>query len=223
MLYGALLSGLAKAILLQAETEVSASSKTAVPLARVTALLLDALPNFHEAFWARMIQRVGGWAVPILPPPISDREDDSGRTLTPEEYRKVCGFRSTDETSVAYTARVTGIMTLYFSILVTSSSLSMPMPPNFAFPRYWSYFGRLLSSPGLLKQAVAPQVLTCALEVGGSQANKLWRKQFQKLLRVVLRTLNNETSALLIGGPAVEGRQGRTRVQLEAERILAEP
>ncbi|KAH7108227.1 GLE1-like protein-domain-containing protein [Auriculariales sp. MPI-PUGE-AT-0066] len=222
VLYGALLSALAKAILQQAETEVSASPKTALPLARVVALLLDALPNFHQALWARMIQRAGGWAVPILPPPVSDREDDSNRALTAEEYRKVCGHRTPEESLVEYTARITGIMTFYFTLLVTSTSLSMPLPPNFAFPHYWSYFGRLLGSPGMLKQSVAAQVLTCALEVGGSQANRLWKSQFQKMLRAIQRTINTDATAGLIGGTAVEGRQGRTRLLLEVERVLAE-
>ncbi|KZV86591.1 hypothetical protein EXIGLDRAFT_840647 [Exidia glandulosa HHB12029] len=219
-LYQALLSALAKAILLQAETEVSASNKTAVPLARVTALLLEALPGFSDALWARFIQRAGGWAVPISPPPLSDGEDDVGRTLSPEEYRKVCGFRSNDEALGEYTSRVVGMLTLYFSILVTSSTLSNPLPPQFAFPRLWSYLSRLMCSPGILKHPVAPQAITAALEVGGSQAKRLWGRQFQKLLTVMHKTVSDKATEELVGGPNVEGRQGRTRVQLEAERLL---
>lgn len=221
-LYQALLSALAKSILLQAETEVSASNRTAVPLARVTALLLEALPGFGDALWARFIQRAGGWAVPFPPPPVSDGEDDVGRTLSSEEYRKVCGHRSPEETLGDYTSRVVGMLTLYFSILVTSTALESPLPPQFAFPRLWAYVSRLMCMPGILKHPVAPQALTAALEVGGSQAKRMWGRQFHKLLVVMQKTLSDKTTEEMIGGPNVEGRQGRTRVLLEVERLLKE-
>lgn len=219
-LYTALLSALAKAVLMQAETEVSASNKTAVPLARVTALLLDALPGFGDALWARFIQRAGGWAVPLHPPALSDGEDDVGRKLSAEEYRRVCGYRSAEEPLADYSSRVVGMLTLYFTILVTSSTLSSPLPPRFAFPSLWSYVSRLMCAPEILKHPVAAQALTAALEVGGNQARRLWGKQFHKLLQVTYRTLTTPASEEIIGGPGVEGRQGRTRVLLEVERLL---
>lgn len=191
-----------------------------MPLARVTALLLDSLPGFADALWARFIQRAGGWAVPIPPPPLSDGEDDVGRTLSPEEYRKVCGYRSGEETQGEYTSRIVGMLTLYFSILVTSTSLPNPLPPQFAFPRLWAYISRLMCAPAILKHPVAAQALTAALEVGGSQAKRMWGRQFVKLLAVMHKMLSDKATEEFVGGPNVEGRQGRTRVLLEVERLL---
>src|ERR1700691_1238547 len=67
-IYIPLLSSLAKAILLQAETEVTASKTAAVPLAIVTKNLLGTLPHFEDVLWAKLVQRVGGWGAPTSVP-----------------------------------------------------------------------------------------------------------------------------------------------------------
>jgi hypothetical protein len=67
-IYISLLSSLAKAILLQAETEVTASKSVAVLLAIVTKNLLSGLPHFEGVLLAKLIQDAGGWGVPISIP-----------------------------------------------------------------------------------------------------------------------------------------------------------
>ena len=112
-------------------------------------------------------------------------------------------------------------MTLYFTILHASSTLNEPLPFMFALPRYWTYLSRLLSSPDLLRQPIAPQILASALEVGGRQGLQLWGRQFQKLLIVLHQMLTDKSMAENIGGPNVEGRQGRTKALLELERAAS--
>lgn len=63
-LYLALLSSLAKAFLLQAETEITAKKDTAFPLARLILKIINlGHPMLAEAFMARMVGRTGGWSI----------------------------------------------------------------------------------------------------------------------------------------------------------------
>ena len=151
--YIALLSSLAKAILLQAETEVTAEKRSAIPLAQVTTNLLGALDGFADVFWAKLCQRAGGWPVPIVVP----AKDADGAPFSPEARRKALGYRGEDESLAEYTSRVSGMMRVYFQILVTP--VNQPLDPVVRLPRYWTFFSRMLKEPQLLDSSVAPQVL----------------------------------------------------------------
>ena len=61
-IYHALLSTLAKSILFQAETKATAEIRSTKSLAHVAANLLEALSQFPEVFFAKLVQRarVGG-------------------------------------------------------------------------------------------------------------------------------------------------------------------
>ena len=157
--YFALLSSLAKAILLQAETEVTAEKRSARPLAQVAAHALGALAGFAEAFWAKLVQRAGGWPVPAVVPSV----DIGGRAFAAGERRKALGFRE-EEGFGEYTARVTGLMRVYFHVLCADAGAA-PLEPVFRLPRMWTYFARMLAEPALLKSSVAPSLLhgACAL------------------------------------------------------------
>jgi nucleoporin GLE1 len=148
-LYFSILSALAKAILMQAETEVSARAVTAIPLSKVTIRLLSNITLFPEILYARMVQRTGGWAVPVPVP----KPQGMGEV----EYAKLRGFRSEREPQKDFDTRVIGIMTLYFAIL--TEGVSTPMPMAWAFPRYWTYFARLMSMSVLLRSDMALQII----------------------------------------------------------------
>ncbi|TFK66009.1 hypothetical protein BDN72DRAFT_844855 [Pluteus cervinus] len=60
-LYCAVLSSIAKAIILQAEIEVTANKRSAIALAQVAHNLLSSLPYFTDILCAKLNQRVGGW------------------------------------------------------------------------------------------------------------------------------------------------------------------
>lgn len=152
-MYIALLSSLSKAILLQAETEVTAEKKSAIPLAQVTTNLLMALPGFADIFWAKLCQRAGGWPVPIVVP----AKDSDGTTFTEDARRKALGYRDAEETLAEYTSRVTGMMRVYFQILAIP--VDQPLDPIVRLPRYWTFFSRILKDPQMLESPVVPQVL----------------------------------------------------------------
>ena len=151
-IYFALLSSLSKAILLQAETEVTAEKRSAIPLAQVTANLLGALERFADVFWAKLLQRTGGWPVPYPIPAV----DTDGTIFDQTSLRKALGYRA-DESSSEFTTRVSGMTRVYFHVL--SAPVAQPLDPRFRFPRYWTFFARILSLPQLLDSPVAPEVI----------------------------------------------------------------
>ena len=150
--YHASLSSLAKAILLQAETEVTAEKRSARPLAQLTLNSMNVLDGFSAVFWAKLCQRTGGWAVPAPVP----SQDVDGTPFTPATRVKASGLR--EETSADHTARVAGIMRVYFSLLLIPPS--DPLPREFHMPRLWLFVARLVRQPALLQSSLATELLS---------------------------------------------------------------
>lgn len=150
--YHASLSSLAKAILLQAETEVTAEKRSAKPLAQLTLNSMNALDGFSAVFWAKLCQRTGGWAVPA-PVPLKDAD---GTPFTPSTRMKASGLR--EETSADRVARVAGILRVYFSLLLLPPS--SPLSREFHTPRLWMFIARLVGQPALLQSSLATELLS---------------------------------------------------------------
>ena len=148
----AVLSSLSKAILLQAEVEVTAGKRSAIPLAQVASFFVQNLDRFPQIFYMKLVQRTGGWPIPVRPSP------EEGI-----EYSKLSGFRE-DEGLPEYTSRVAGLMRVYFHILITPTN----QPANVFFrpTMYWTYFSRLMCDRSLLESGpVGPELLAseCSL------------------------------------------------------------
>ncbi|KAF5381578.1 hypothetical protein D9615_005384 [Tricholomella constricta] len=235
-IYKALLSSLSKAILLQAETEVTAEKKSAGPLAKVTFNLLETLDGFAEVFFSKLVQRAGGWPVPYMVPPEDVgggpwKDEDERNKAVDTAQRKAMGFRKGSnggtgddlETASEYNARVSGLMRVYFHILKFPPK-HKPLHPLFKITRYWTWFTRILMDKRLLATAVAAQLIYTALDVMGSHARKIWGHQWNKLLELVYEgvTTGYDTGKI-IGGVSGEGIAARVRIQLEVERILLGP
>lgn len=135
---------------MQAETEVSARAVTAIPLAKVTINILTHVEFFSDVLYARMVQRTGGWAIPM---PVRKPPD-----MSEVDYMKLRGYRTEREGQKEFETRVTGIMTLYFAIL--NSPVSHPLPPLWAPPRFWTYTTRLVSTPVLIRSDLAMQIMS---------------------------------------------------------------
>ncbi|KAF8882102.1 GLE1-like protein-domain-containing protein [Infundibulicybe gibba] len=221
-IYTALLSSLAKAILLQAETEVIAEKRSAQPLGQVTFILLDSLDGFSEIFFAKLVQRTGGWPIPVVVP----NTDTGGQPWKDTADRtKAIGYRKSAtgddlETAAEYGARVSAIMRVYFHILKVPPS-RQPLKPMFQLPRYWTWFARLMGERGLLETAVAPQLIFAALDVMGADAIKIWGHQWIKILALIYEGITTGLgNQKLIGGESSEGTAARARIQMEVERII---
>jgi len=214
---------LAKAILLQAETEVTAEKKSAIPLALVTASLLERLPAFADVFFAKLVQRSGGWPVPSIIP----STDVDGVGWTEATRTKAMGYRTSNdeqESTGEYITRIAGMMRVYF--LVLAAPVEKPLDNMFRLPRYWAYFTRMMNEERLLSTAVAAQVLYAALDVGGMEAKHIWGKQWVKLLEILYEAATvgiGGKSDTLLGGKTPEGKAACVRVQLEIENIVRSP
>jgi nucleoporin GLE1 len=147
------LSSLAKAILLQAETEVTAEKRSARPLAQLALNSMNMLDGFSTVFWAKLCQRTGGWAIPA---PVPSKDAD-GTPFTAVTRMKASGLRE-EETSADHTVRVAGIMRVYFSLLLLPPPA--PLPREFHTSRLWTFVARLVGQPALLQSSLAAQVLS---------------------------------------------------------------
>lgn len=241
-MYAALCSSLAKSILLQAETEVTAEKKSAGPLAQVTFNLLTTLDDaFSEIFFAKLVQRVGGWPIPVVVP----ATDIDGSVPDEAARGKLMGYRkstqSDDTESMAeYMARVAGVMRVYFHVLKIVPR-QRPLHRFFQFPRCWTWFARLMGDKRLLETPVAAQLIysgfhsvcldlsvltmrTAALDVLGSHVLEVWGYQWIKMLALIYEGVTVGFAAgKLIGGLGAEGSAARARVQMEIERIVSVP
>ncbi|KAJ7701459.1 GLE1-like protein-domain-containing protein [Mycena rosella] len=224
MLYTGLLSSLAKTILLQAETEVTAEKKAAIPLAQVAFALLDRLEMFPDIFFAKLVERCGGWPLPCAVPPT----DENGQPWADDAARiKAMGYRRSVQQDVArepiveYMGRVAGVMRLYFHILKIPPQ-TRPMHPMFQLPRCWMWLARILADHALLESVVGAQLIYTALDVLGSHALEVWGHQWVKMLELVYQGVTvGFAEGRFIGGTTAVGMSARTRVQMEVERIMA--
>ena len=85
---------------------MTASERSAGPLAAVTANLLSALPQFANVLWAKTVQRAGGWACASVVP---GNDIDGTPFSNDDARRKALGYRE-GEANAEYGARVAGIM-----------------------------------------------------------------------------------------------------------------
>ncbi|KAJ6584031.1 GLE1-like protein-domain-containing protein [Mycena vulgaris] len=224
MLYTGLLSSLAKIILLQAETEVTAEKKAAIPLAQVAFTLLDRLEMFPDVFFAKLVERCGGWPLPCgVPATDADGQpwpDDAAR-IKAMGYRRSVGDGGGREPVVEYMTRVAGNMRLYFHLLKIPPQ-ARPMHPMFQLPRAWTWFARILGDHPLLESPVAAQLIYTGLDVLGSHALEVWGHQWVKMLELVYQGATvGFAEGRFIGGTTAAGTSARSRVQMEVERIMA--
>ncbi|EPQ51338.1 hypothetical protein GLOTRDRAFT_141097 [Gloeophyllum trabeum ATCC 11539] len=218
-LYYACLSSLAKAILLQAETEVTAEKRSALPLVQVTVNMLSALESFGEIFFAKLCQRSGGWPIPAVVPSV----DVDGTPFDAETRKKAMGYRA-EESQSEFATRLAGMMRVYFAVLV--APVQSPLDKMFQLPRVWTYFARMLSTPQLLSSPIAPSLLHIALDVGGIEAKHVFGKQWVKMMELLYEGVTTGiggASERVLGGSSPEGKAARVRVQLEIERVMSAP
>ncbi|KAI0049374.1 hypothetical protein FA95DRAFT_898238 [Auriscalpium vulgare] len=211
VVYYATLSSLSKIILMQAETEVTAEKRSALPLASLTVNLMSALPSFESVFWAKLVQRTGGWCIPTMAP----SKDIDGTPFSEAEYKKARGYQDGESIS-DYVARIAGIMRVYFAILHQPAPKALDR--MFQLPRFWAYFARTVSQPSLLKSATSTELLSVALDVGGVHAKNVWGQQWIKMLALLYEGVTTGVGGASIGGTS---KAAQVRLQLEIERVMS--
>ena len=156
-LHHALLSSVSKAILRQAETEVTANKAQAGPLARVAMSLIATYPLLGDIFWAKMCESVGCWAAGCEPETLPDEKHDE---LSEKVRVKRWGMRL-EEAQDVQTTRIAGVLRLYFSMLFVSLDIQtqQPLPSQFRPGRFWMYLSQLLNNATMLGRPVAAEAI----------------------------------------------------------------
>ncbi|KAG6900452.1 hypothetical protein C0993_010499 [Termitomyces sp. T159_Od127] len=243
-IYKALLYSLSKAIILQAETEVTAEKSSAKPLATVAFNLLETVKDFGEIFFSKLVQRAGGWPVPYLVPSDEYSGPDQTRLKAAGRARKLAmGYRedgdSEMETLDVYITRISGIMRIYFNILKFKPN-QQPLHPAFQLPRFWMWLTRVLRNKQILELPITPNLIysvypfiallppvlilefTAALDVMDIDGRKIWGRQYNKLLEIIYEGVTTGYEpGKLIGGTSPEAVSARSRVKMTVERVVS--
>lgn len=199
--YYYLLSHAAKALIKQAENEVSAKPEAAFPLARIIlSIMLQGHAAFGTVLFARLVKK-SPWVVPYWPTrstvsPACSNANDKGQSR--EEYEKSTG-RALDESTSDYIRRMSGITRMYFAVLAlplaplvqalnarpTPQQLQALLADPWRLPAAWSWAAGALRAP-MPKYPPTAHLLLVHIEMLGSALLALYgRKQVGKLLAAV--------------------------------------
>lgn len=98
------------------------------------------------------------------------------------------------------------------------------VPGALLLPRLWTWLARLISNPILMRQSVAPHILTAILETSGNIAMMAFKKEMVKLRTMLGRKCvepDQTQDADPLGGTTGEGKAGRVRLSLLLEQWQA--
>lgn len=190
--YTWILNHLSKCLIRQAEQEVAAKQDTAYPLARVVVwLVLLGHVELADVLMARLCKKCP-WAIPAWPARTNDMDEAA--------YRKVMGYKSSEETTENYSNRMNGITAFYFAILQTvptpppgSSSLDIEkIPLHLRSTTLWRWSVRALtpsaSTAGgaFLDHPMCPSIWSVFIEIAGPYAIRLYGRQIRKVFSLLL-------------------------------------
>ncbi|MBW0561293.1 hypothetical protein O181_101008 [Austropuccinia psidii MF-1] len=183
---------LSKALIKQAETEITAKLSTAYPMARlVLGLILVGYQELGDILMARLVKKC--YFVTAYRPVMS-----TGQSMA--EYRKQLGFQpeSQEESGVQYSARMAGILALYAAIAQTDPRDVVPslkdrvaddqiqrIPPQLRLDFSWCWFSYMLKLP-MIQLSSTPQLISTYIEIAGARMYEIYGKQYLKLLSVIL-------------------------------------
>ncbi|GAA5868361.1 hypothetical protein JCM8547_002165 [Rhodosporidiobolus lusitaniae] len=210
------LNHLAKSLVKQAETEVTAKLGTAYPLGRVViGLMTRGHTELGDVLMARLVKKCF-WITGYWPPKQPGQTD--------EAYQKTLGHAppSSSESLVQYSERMSGLVALYASILSTSPLLPPQgpcppthlsnVPPHFRPSAGWRLLVLLLRPP-LVGLEPTPLLLVTVLEIAGQAMLEIYGRQMGKYLEVLLREGVREEKA----GFSEKAKSSRMRLLLALE------
>ena len=167
----------AKKLVLQGQSQVSSSFKTAFPIAAVCAGLWALFPDLGDLLLGHFFAKC-----PYLAPLYLPKTDK----ISTADYYQIIGYNVSDgqvEEEDKYLNKLSGYVRLYAAII------QMDMPPDLAgrghphgLEHGWVWFTRILNLDPL--PSVTATVIYDFLEVTGHALMKRFGKQFEKLLVV---------------------------------------
>lgn len=170
------LNHFAKALIQQAETELTARLGAAFPLARLTHLVFASHPQLAPVLIARLSKKCF-YLTSFLPPRSAYPNDQA--------YTKALGIKH-GEGLMASAARLRGIVALFSCIVALADQSPTTTPKEFRPDAAWSFLAGL-TRPELGvngRQDVAPGLFDTAFELLGFKMG-LYGRQWEKLWRTV--------------------------------------
>lgn len=172
-----------KKLVLQGQSQVASSFKTAFPIAAVCAGLWALFPDLGDLLLGHFYVKC-----PYLAPIYFPKTDK----ITTVEYCKLVGYDVNSEGKVEdedkYMNKLSGYVRLYAAII------QMEMPPNLAgrghphgLEHGWAWFTRILNLDP--RPSITATLLYDFLEVAGHALMTRYGKQFKKLLLILVRDL----------------------------------
>ncbi|CCJ31142.1 unnamed protein product [Pneumocystis jirovecii] len=170
--YHWILNFLSKAIIKQAETEVTVNLYSAYPLATVCVFLMSSHPDLIDILLARFAKKCP-YTIPYLK-----------YNKKTEEGRKALGFyRSKNgkyEEEVSYTERQCGIFAVFAAIIQTQH-IPNCLPMHFG----WTLLAKLLNEPPSSETVFA--IISTFMDISGNAFARHYGLQADKLIRLAVK------------------------------------
>ncbi|KAJ2706269.1 hypothetical protein FB645_001785 [Coemansia sp. IMI 203386] len=180
-----MLNLVAKAVVKQAEKEVSVAHHAAYPLAATTILLMQRHPRLADMLLVRLVKKC-----PYVVPQFFPKKDSQ----TAEEYLISIGYKEKDDDELEpegiYMERMAGMLAL-FAAVTQSPAINgkpNPMPVSYA----WTWLARMLNLP---PRSISPLLVNTFLSIAGTSLQAAYGKQFNKAMDLLA---NDWISAIVV-------------------------
>lgn len=192
---------LAKKIISQGETLVSSKPKMAFPIAAVVVALWNEYPDFGDLLLA-YFHNVCPFTVPVFIPKMVGQSN--------EDYYKSMGYKYSEDGTVEkhdkYLKRMSGLMRLYCSIIITHQRKRITKSNPHGLQNAWRWLAAVLNiEPRKEITDLCATLLLDILEVSGNSLWAAYPKQFYKLLILLIEEYypRMQNVGSIGGGPLV--------------------
>ena len=168
----------------QGEAVVHVHTRSAFPIAMVVLLVGLSHPDFLDVLYAHFLKKC-----PYVLPRFVARTEGQ----TDDGYRAAMGYVRNSDGS-AYEERMTGILTLYASIVYTTATMRSAVQPHssvtssnvFSIEHAWAWLARLLNLP---PRKMTPALILAFVGACGSELVRRYGVQFRKLVVLMKKSI----------------------------------
>ncbi|KAJ1731982.1 hypothetical protein LPJ72_003661 [Coemansia sp. Benny D160-2] len=174
-----MLNLVAKAIVKQAEKEVSVAHHAAFPLAAATVLVMRRFPQLADMLLVRLVKKC-----PYIIPEYAGRKQGQSA----EAYLRSIGYKEKDddelETEGIYVERMAGMVALFAAIVQTTevSGVAEAQKHPLSIHLGWTWLARIVN---LRPRTISPLLVHTFLSIAGPSMMGAYGNQFRKLLDIL--------------------------------------
>jgi nucleoporin GLE1 len=183
---------LAKKFVLQGDLMISSNPEASFCYATIIVSLWNDFPNFGKLLLGYFYTQCP-YLVPFYIPKTEEQ--------TNEEYYVSLGYRYVDgqiEKQDKFLKRMTGILRLYFAILIAKPKRGQPKNPH-DIKNAWNFLSSLLKLEPQLD--ITATALHTFLETVGFEVERVYGNAFKKLLRIIIEKFMPALKKIDSGGP----------------------